>query len=47
MLEIQNPSLPHDEVRTLNTALNALFSEKRHWDRRVVQLGGPPPDPAP
>lgn len=47
MLEIQNPSLPHEEVRTLNAALNALFREKRHWDRRVVQLGGPPPDPAP
>ncbi|OSX74346.1 hypothetical protein BU14_0293s0017, partial [Porphyra umbilicalis] len=47
MLEIQNPSLPHDEVRSLNAALNTLFREKRHWDRRVVQLGGPPPRPSP
>ncbi len=38
--EIHNSSLSASRVRELNDAINRLIRERRHWDRRVVQLGG-------
>lgn len=38
--EIHNSSLSASRVRELNDSINRLIRERRHWDRRVVQLGG-------
>lgn len=48
VLEIQDKSLDAERVQSLNDAINKLIRERRHWDRRVVHLGGtrarrPPP----
>lgn len=38
---IQNTSLGEFKIRDLNDAINKLLREKRHWERRIVELGGP------
>lgn len=39
--EIQNAALPEDRVRELNDEINKLIREKEHWEKRIVELGGP------
>lgn len=38
--EIQNPGLEDTRVRELNDAINKLLRERKHWERRIVFLGG-------
>lgn len=38
--EIQNPGLDDVHVRELNDAINKLLRERKHWERRIVFLGG-------
>lgn len=39
--EIQNSALPEQKIRDLNDEINKLLRVKRHWERRVEELGGP------
>ena len=39
--EIQNAGLGEFKIRALNDEINKLLNEKRHWDRRIKELGGP------
>lgn len=39
--EIQNEGLGEHRLRDLNDEINKLIREKGHWERRVVELGGP------
>lgn len=41
VLEIQNAGLGEARIRDLNDEINKLMREKSHWERRIVQLGGP------
>jgi len=38
--EIQNASLGEHKIRDLNDKINRLFREKKHWERRIRDLGG-------
>ena len=38
--EIQNESLGEYRIRELNDSINKKLREKRHWERRIVELGG-------
>lgn len=38
--DIQNPGLGEARIRELNDTINKLLRERRHWERRIVQLGG-------
>ena len=38
--EIQNASLGEHRIRDINDRINKLFREKRHWERRIRNLGG-------
>jgi pre-mRNA-splicing factor ISY1 len=38
---IQNTSLEEHKIRDLNDLINKLLREKYHWERRVIELGGP------
>eukprot|EP00484_Ammonia_sp_Unknown_P002377 CAMPEP_0197075194 /NCGR_PEP_ID=MMETSP1384-20130603/211487_1 /TAXON_ID=29189 /ORGANISM="Ammonia sp." /LENGTH=333 /DNA_ID=CAMNT_0042514037 /DNA_START=49 /DNA_END=1050 /DNA_ORIENTATION=- len=38
--EIQNASLGEHRIRDINDRINKLFREKRHWERRIKELGG-------
>jgi len=38
--DIQNASLGEHKIRDLNDRINKLFREKRHWERRIKELGG-------
>ena len=38
--EIQNASLGEHRIRDINDRINKLFREKRHWERRIKDLGG-------
>ena len=38
---IQNSSLGEFKVRDLNDEINKLLREKGHWERRIIELGGP------
>ena len=38
--EIQNASLSENRIRDLNDRINKLFREKRHWEKRIRDLGG-------
>lgn len=38
---IQNSSLGEYKVRDLNDEINKLLREKGHWERRIIELGGP------
>ncbi|OWM89249.1 pre-mRNA-splicing factor ISY1 homolog [Punica granatum] len=39
--EIQNEGLGEHRLRDLNDEINKLLREKTHWERRIVELGGP------
>lgn len=39
--EIQNPGLGEFKIRDLNDSINKLIREKSHWEKRIVDLGGP------
>ncbi|OMP03290.1 Isy1-like splicing [Corchorus olitorius] len=39
--DIQNEGLGEHRLRDLNDEINKLFREKSHWERRIVELGGP------
>ncbi|PRP77272.1 hypothetical protein PROFUN_14484 [Planoprotostelium fungivorum] len=41
VMEIQNESLGEQLIRDLNDEINKLLREKGHWERRIVELGGP------
>jgi hypothetical protein len=32
---------PRGRIRDLNDEINKLIREKGHWERRIVELGGP------
>lgn len=38
--EIQNETLGEGRVRDLNDKINKLLRERKHWRRRIVELGG-------
>ena len=38
---IQNTSLGEFKIRDLNDEINKLLREKGHWERRIIELGGP------
>lgn len=39
--DIQNEGLGEHRLRDLNDEINKLIREKVHWERRIVELGGP------
>lgn len=39
--DIQNPGLGEHGVRDLNDKINKLLREKWHWNKRILELGGP------
>lgn len=39
--EIQNQGLGDHRIRDLNDEINKLIRERVHWERRIVELGGP------
>eukprot|EP00560_Eucampia_antarctica_P002426 CAMPEP_0197837668 /NCGR_PEP_ID=MMETSP1437-20131217/32839_1 /TAXON_ID=49252 ORGANISM="Eucampia antarctica, Strain CCMP1452" /NCGR_SAMPLE_ID=MMETSP1437 /ASSEMBLY_ACC=CAM_ASM_001096 /LENGTH=211 /DNA_ID=CAMNT_0043444877 /DNA_START=27 /DNA_END=659 /DNA_ORIENTATION=- len=39
--KIQNAGLGEHAIRDLNDAINKLWREKYHWNRRIHELGGP------
>ena len=41
VMEIQNAGLGESRLRDLNDEINKLLREKGHWERRIVELGGP------
>eukprot|EP00882_Tetradesmus_deserticola_P003365 GHRQ01003561.1.p2 GENE.GHRQ01003561.1~~GHRQ01003561.1.p2 ORF type:complete len:276 (+),score=127.02 GHRQ01003561.1:563-1390(+) len=41
VMEIQNAGLGEHRIRDLNDEINKLVREKGHWERRIVELGGP------
>lgn len=41
VMQIQNAGLGDHRIRDLNDEINKLIREKGHWERRIVQLGGP------
>jgi len=38
--QIQNAGLGEFKIRDLNDEINKLLREKRHWENRIVELGG-------
>ena len=40
-MEIQNAALGEHKLRDLNDEINKLIREKGHWERRILELGGP------
>ncbi|KAJ2453767.1 NineTeen Complex (NTC) component [Coemansia sp. RSA 2336] len=38
---INDMSLPESQIRDLNDEINKLLRTKNHWERRVLELGGP------
>lgn len=40
MAQIQNAGLGEYRIRDLNDEINKLLREKRHWENRIVELGG-------
>jgi len=41
VVEIQNESLGEQRIRDLNDGINKQLREKAHWERRIIELGGP------
>lgn len=40
MAQIQNAGLGEYRIRDLNDEINKLLREKRHWENRIIELGG-------
>lgn len=40
VLLIQNVGLGEHKIRDMNDHINKLLREKRHWERRIIELGG-------
>lgn len=40
VLLIQNAGLGEYKIRDMNDHINKLLREKRHWERRIIELGG-------
>jgi len=38
--QIQNAGLGEFKIRDLNDEINKLLREKRHWENRIIELGG-------
>ena len=34
-------TVPYRRLRDLNDEINKLIREKGHWEKRIVELGGP------
>ena len=41
VLEVQNQGLGEERLRELNDEINKLLRVKYHWEKRIVELGGP------
>ena len=41
VMEIQNAGLGEERIRDLNDEINKLIRIKTHWERRIIDLGGP------
>jgi len=41
VVSIQNESLGEQRIRDLNDDINRVFRDKAHWERRIIELGGP------
>ena len=41
VMEIQNEGLGEERLRQLNDEINKLMRTKHHWEKRIVELGGP------
>ena len=41
VMDIQNAGLGEHRIRDLNDEINKLIREKHHWEKRILQLGGP------
>ena len=41
VMDIQNAGLGEGRLRDLNDDINKLIREKAHWEKRIVELGGP------
>jgi pre-mRNA-splicing factor ISY1 len=41
VMEIQNAGLGEHRLRDLNDEINKLIREKSHWEKRILDLGGP------
>lgn len=41
VMDIQNAGLGEHRIRDMNDEINKLIREKGHWERRIVELGGP------
>lgn len=39
--QIQNPGLGEFRIRDLNDEINKSMREKKHWQERIMELGGP------
>lgn len=39
--QIQNAAIGEHRIRDLNDEINKLLREKHHWERRIMDLGGP------
>lgn len=39
--EIQNAALGEHRIRELNDEINDFLQEKREWEARILELGGP------
>lgn len=39
--QIQNPGLGEFRIRDLNDEINKNMREKKHWQERIIELGGP------
>ena len=39
--QVQNAGLGEFRIRDLNDEINKLIREKRHWEDRILELGGP------
>jgi hypothetical protein len=41
VLMIQSRTLGEPRIREINDEINRLLRERRHWERRIRELGGP------
>lgn len=41
VMDIQNAGLGEGRLRDLNDEINKLIREKAHWEKRILELGGP------